>query len=62
MSPTRLHFRQVADPANPAYFLRSTSAVYGLSEGSVDGERVYQETIAKLSAVDFDLPHRLQHM
>ncbi|BEJ11139.1 hypothetical protein CspHIS471_0105610 [Cutaneotrichosporon sp. HIS471] len=57
-----LPYRQVADPRNPAFFLKNPSRVYGHSNAAFVAEKAYQDVLAIINGVDPTLPDRLiQH-
>lgn len=55
----KLHYRQVADPKNPAYFLRNPSRIYGLSNHAFIAEKAYQMVYDFLKDVDPEYPHKM---
>lgn len=55
----KLHYRQVADPKNPAYFLKNPSRIYGLSNHAFKAEKAYQMVYDMLREVDSDYPHKM---
>lgn len=56
---TDLPYRQVADPRNPAFFLKNPSRVYGHSNAAYVAEKAYQEVLGIINSVDPTLPERL---
>jgi hypothetical protein len=61
-TPEKLHYRQVADPKNPAYFLRNPSQLYGVSNHAFIAEKAYQMVYDFLRAIDPEYPHKLVQM
>lgn len=55
----KLHYRQVADPKNPAYFLKNPSQIYGLSNHAFVAEKAYQLVYDWLKEVDPEHPHKM---
>lgn len=52
-------YRQVADPRNPAYFLRNPSRVYAPSNAQSIAEEAYPEVLAIITAEDPTMPDKL---
>ena len=52
-------YRQVSDPSQPVFFLRTSSKVYGLANGAYAADKAWQAVIATLKASKEDSPARL---
>jgi hypothetical protein len=58
----RLQYRQVADPKNPAYFLKNPSRVYGLSNHAYVAEKAYQMVYDILRDINPGYPQKMVQM
>jgi hypothetical protein len=57
-----LQYRQVGSSRDPAFFLRASSKVYGLSNADFVAEKAYKAITSILRQEDSELPNRLVQM